>query len=469
MTVDERQRRAARPRKPSEAGGPPLVEPGVTFKVLTDHVTDIVLRPHVPLFWFIVFLVAVAATFMLVGAIAVLLDVGVGTFGSNIPNAWVFPIANYVWWIEIAVGGSLLSSILHVTNQSWRNSINRLAEAVTLAGISCAGLFPLIHMGRAWIFYWLLPYPNTLTIQPNFRSPLVWDVFGIGTYAIASVLFWYLDMVPDLGAMRDQARTRAEYVIYGVLALGWRGGSRHWRLHEKASLLLAGILTPLVFTVHTVVSFDFCITLLPGWHSTIFPPYFVDGAILAGISMVTMLSIAIRAHFGLKQIVTERHLVNLSKLILTTSVILAYVYVIEPFTAWYSGDPYEMYTVHARAVGPFAWTYWAFILLGLGAPQLLWWNKNRTSPRRLFIIAFLVVVGMWEERYMLMVTSLSRDFMPSSWANFAATAEDNALLYGSIGLFLLVFLLLMRMLPMVSLYSVKKLLPLSGPRGGVTE
>lgn len=469
MNVDERQRRASRPRKPSEMGVPPLVEPGVSFKGLTDHVTNIVLRPHVPLFWFIAFLIAVAATFMLVGAIGVLLDIGIGTFGSNIPNAWVFPIANYVWWIEIAVGGSLLSSILHVTNQGWRSSINRLAEAVTLAGISCAGLFPLIHMGRSWIFYWLLPYPNTLTIQPNFRSPLVWDVFGIGTYAIASVLFWYLDMVPDLGAMRDGARTRAEYVIYGVLALGWRGGSRHWRLHEKASLLLAGILTPLVFTVHTVVSFDFCITLLPGWHSTIFPPYFVDGAILAGISMVTMLSIAMRTHFGLKQIVTERHLVNLSKLILTTSVILCYVYVMEPFTAWYSGDPYEMYTVHARAAGPFAWTYWAFILLGLGVPQLLWWKKNRTSPRRLFIIAFLVVVGMWEERYMLMVTSLSRDFMPSSWANFAATAEDNALLYGSIGLFLLVFLLLIRILPMVSLYSVKQLLPFSKPGGGVVE
>lgn len=469
MRVDEKQRESARPQKPSERGGPPLIQPGVTFKGLTDHVTTIVLRPHVPLFWLITFLFALAGTCLLIGAIGVLLDVGIGTFGSNIPNAWVFPIANYVWWIEIAVGGSLLSSILHVANQSWRNSINRLAEAVTLAGIACAGLFPLLHMGRSWIFYWLLPYPNTMTVQPNFRSPLVWDVFGIGTYAIASVLFWYFDMVPDLAAMRDRARTSAEYVIYGVLALGWRGGSREWRLHEKGSLLLAGILTPLVFTVHTVVSFDFAITLLPGWHSTIFPPYFVDGAILAGISMVTMLSIAMRRHFDLKYIITERHLNNLSKLILTTSVILCYVYVIEPFTAWYSGDQFEMYTVHARAVGPFAWTYWAFILLGLGVPQLLWWKANRTNPRRLFIIAFLVIVGMWEERYMLMVTSLSRDFMPSSWANFAASAEDNALLYGSIGLFLLIFLLLIRLLPMVSLYSVKKLLPFSKPGGGVIE
>jgi molybdopterin-containing oxidoreductase family membrane subunit len=469
MNVDDRQRQAVRPQKPSEQGEFPLVLPGVTFKGLTEQITTSVLRPYVPLFWFLVFVVALAATFMLVGAIGVLLDVGIGTFGSNIPNAWVFPIANYVWWIEIAVGGSLLSSILHVTNQSWRSSINRLAEAVTLSGIACAGLFPLIHMGRSWIFYWLLPYPNTMTIQPNFRSPLVWDVFGLSTYGIASVLFWYFDMIPDLAALRDQARTRAEHAWYGVLALGWTGSSRQWRLQERASLLLAGILTPLVFTIHTVVSFDFCITLLPGWHSTIFPPYFVDGAILSGISMVTMLSISLRAHFGLHKIVTERHLNNLSKLILTTSVILCYVYVMEPFTAWYSGDPYEMYTVHARAVGPFAWTYWAFILLGLGVPQFLWWKKNRTTPKRLFIIAFLIVVGMWEERYMLMVTSLSRDFLPSSWANFAASAEDNALLYGSIGLFLLIAMFLVRMLPMVSLYNVKKLLPFSKPGGGVIE
>lgn len=469
MTLDEKQRQSVRAPRLSEAGRPPLVEPGVTFKGLTERVSSIVLQPHVPAFWVFVFLVALAALCMIVGAIAVLLDVGVGTMGINIPNAWVFAIADYVWWIEIAVGGSLLSSILHVTNQSWRNSINRLAEGVTLAGISCAGLFPLLHMGRSWLPYWLVPYPDTMIIQPNFRSPLVWDVFGIGTYAIASVLFWYLDLIPDLAAVRDQATSRLAYICYGVLALGWRGGSKHWRLHERASLLLAGILTPLVFTVHTVVSFDFCIALVPGWHSTIFPPYFVDGAILAGISMVTMLAIALRHHFKLRDIITERHLENLSKLMLATCVILAYVYVIEPFNAWYSGDQYEMYTVHNRAVGPFAWTYWAFVLLGLGVPQFLWWRVNRVTPRRLFVIALLVVIGMWEERYMLMVTSLGRDFLPSSWANFAATAEDNALLYGSIGLFLVAFLFLMRMLPMVSLYSVKKLLPFSKPGGGVVE
>jgi Ni/Fe-hydrogenase subunit HybB-like protein len=469
MTVDEKQRTATRPLLPGEAGEAPLVSPGVTFKALTEQVSGIVLKPHVPVFWFSVFVFAIAALCMMAGAIAFLLDVGVGTMGNNIPVAWAFPIANYVWWIEIAVGGSLLSSILHLCNQSWRNSINRLAEAVTLGGISCACLFPILHLGRAWIFYWTLPYPNTMIIQPQFRSPLVWDVFGIATYATASVLFWYLDMIPDLASLRDRAQSRASYVVYGVLALGWRGASRHWRLHEKASKLLAGILTPLVFTVHTVVSFDFAISLVPGWHSTIFPPYFVDGAILAGLSMVTMMAISLRAHFKLKHVITERHLNNLSKVILTADVILAYIYVWEPFTAWYSGDKYEMYTVHNRAVGTFAWTYWAFIVLGIGVPQLLWWKRNRTRPKRLFVITLLIVIGMWEERYMLMVTSLGRDFMPSSWANFVPTANDNALLYGSIGLFLTVFLFLIRTLPMVSMYEVRELLPFSKPGGGVIK
>lgn len=469
MTVQEKQRAAVRATKPGEEGQPPVVARGVTFESLTNQVADIVLRSRVPLFWFTVFAIAILALCLMAAAIAIAMDVGIGTMGNNIPVAWAFPIGNYVWWIEIAVGGSLLSSILRLLNQSWRNSINRLAESVTLGGIACAGLFPILHLGRAWILYWLLPYPNTMTIQPQFRSPLVWDVFGLVTYMTASVLFWYIDMIPDLASLRDRANSRIAYVCYGVLALGWRGASRHWRLHRKASILFAGILTPLVFTIHTVVSFDFAISLVPGWHSTIFPPYFVDGAILAGLSMVTAVAIALRANFDLQNLITERHLNNLGKIMLTTSVILGYIYVIEPFTAWYSGDPYEMYTVHNRAVGQFAWTYWAFVLLGLGVPQLLWWKKNRTQPTRLFIIAVLVVIGMWEERYMLMVTSLSRDFMPSSWANFAATAEDNALLYGSIGLFLTVVFLLIRLLPIVSIYEVRELLPFSKPGGGTVE
>jgi Ni/Fe-hydrogenase subunit HybB-like protein len=466
MRVEERQREAARPVRPGEDGDLPLLAPGVTFRSLTDRVVSNVLQPGVPLFWFWCFLVAIVALCMFVSAVAILLDVGIGTFGTNIPVAWVFPIANYVWWIEIAVGGSLLSSILHLANQGWRSSINRIAEAVTLSGITCAGFFPILHLGRSWIFYWTLPYPNTMLIQPNFRSPLIWDVFGIGTYLIASLLFWYLDMIPDLATLRDHATGRTSYFIYGLLSLGWCGASRHWRLHQKAGSLLAGILTPLVFTVHTVVSFDFCIALVPGWHSTFFPPYFVDGAIMAGISMVTMMSIWVRSSFRLEEFVTERHFNNLSKIILTTSVILAYIYVFEPFTSWYSGNQFEIYITHTRAAGNFAWTYWTFVVLGLGVPQLLWWKKNRTTPKRLFVIALLIVIGMWVERYMLMVTSLSRDYLPAYWANFAATAEDNALLYGSIGLFLTVFLLLIRTLPMIPIYEVRMLLPFSKPGGG---
>ena len=385
--------------------------------------------------------------------------------GNNIPVGWAFPIANYVWWIEIAVGGSLLSSILHLTNQNWRNSINRLAEAVTLSGICCAGIFPILHLGRAWIFYWTLPYPNTMTVEPNFRSPLIWDVFGIFTYAMASVLFWYLDMIPDLAAVRDRARSQRAYFLFGILALGWVGSSKQWRIQEKASLLLAGILTPLVFTVHTVVSLDFAVGLVPGWHSTIFPPYFVDGAVMAGISMVSLMAISLRAAFGLDNVITERHFDNLGKIILTTSIILIYVYVIDSFTAWYGGDPYEMYTVRYRALGTYAWTFWVFFTLGMCAPQLLWWKRNRTTPWRLLLIALGVVIGMWEERYMLMVVSLSRDFIPSAWGNFVATPLDNALLYGSIGLFLTVAFLLVRLLPMVSLHSVGELLPSTKSQG----
>jgi Ni/Fe-hydrogenase subunit HybB-like protein len=469
MTIDQKQRELARPLMPGEEGHAPLIAPGISFRSLTDQICSIVLSAKVPPFWFWAFLAATVASCVFAGAVAYLLDVGIGTMGNNIPNAWVFPIANYVWWIEIAVGGSLLSSILFLVNQSWRNSLNRFAEALTLSGIVCAGVFPLLHLGRMWIFYWLLPYPNTMIIQPNFRSPLVWDVFGLVTYGTASVLFWYMGLLPDLASLRDRARSPMAYRIYGVMALGWRGGSRHWRLQEKATVLFAGILTPLVFTIHTVVSFDFAISLVPGWYSTIFPPYFVDGAIEAGLSMVLVMAIPVRAAFGLKNLITERHLNNLAKLLITTSVILAYVYVFEPFTAWYGGDPYEMYTVHNRAAGPFAWVYWTFIVLGLAVPQLLWWKSNRTHPKRLFVIALLIVIGMWEERYMLMVTALGRDFMPSSWANFAATAEDNLLLYGSIGLFVMVFLLNIRTLPMISMYEVRKLLPLSKPGGGVVK
>src|SRR5579883_590746 len=467
MPIDEKERLQARIRRIG-AGDVVLVRPGVTSESLTSHIAGVILQPDVPLFWFTVFAAAAVAACVMAVGIAILMDVGIGTMGNNIPVAWVFPIANYVWWIEIAVGGSLLSSILRLLNQKWRNSINRIAEAVTLAGIMCASLYPVLHLGRAWIFYWTIPYPNTLTIQPNFRSPLIWDVFGIFTYAAASVLFWYLDMIPDLAAVRDRAENRIAYLIFGVLAFGWQGSSKQWRMQEKGSLLLAGILTPLVFTVHTVVSFDFAIALVPGWHSTIFPPYFVDGAILAGISMVSMITIALRSAFSFENIITDQHLNNLGKIILTTSVFLFYIYCFDSFTICYGGNSYEQYTDRFRVFGNYAWVFWTFVAFGIAAPQLLWWKRNRTDPRALFVISLLVVIGMWEERYMLMVVSLSHDFMPSAWANFAATAEDNALLYGSCGLFLAMVFLLVRLFPMVPLHSVRQLLP-HAQNGGAIE
>lgn len=469
MTVDEKQRLAARPVHAAEVGEPPVVAPGTTFKSVTDQITSIVLRRNVPKFWVWGFTVGVVALFMYIGAVAFLLSVGVGLFGIEIPVAWGFAITNFVWWIGIGHAGTLISAILLLLNQSWRNSINRFAEAMTIFAVACAGMFPLLHLGRPWLFYWLLPYPNTFVIQPQFRSPLVWDVFAVSTYATVSLLFWYLGMIPDFASIRDRSETRLGYWVYGILSFGWRGASKHWRLHETASTLLAGLATPLVLSVHTVVSFDFTIAILPGWHSTIFPPYFVAGAIYSGFAMVLVLAIPIRAAYGLQNLITERHLNNCAKLMLATGLVLAYTYAIEPFTAWYSGNPFEMYMVHNRATGPYAWSFWSVIAMNVAIPQLLWWRRNRTHTKILFLISLDVLIGMWLERYMIIVSSLHRDYLPSSWANFVATAEDNAILYGSIGLFVVLFFLFIRALPMISMFEVRELLPFSKPGGGTVK
>ncbi|HZT69440.1 MAG TPA: NrfD/PsrC family molybdoenzyme membrane anchor subunit [Terriglobia bacterium] len=469
MTVEEKQRQTARPQKPSDEGKPAVIAPGATFHGITSQITSIVLRKSVPPFWVWAFACGIAALFMFVGAVGYLLAAGVGLFGINIPVAWGFAITNFVWWIGIGHAGTLISAILLLLNQSWRNSINRFAEAMTIFAVACAGMFPLLHLGRPWLFFWLLPYPNTFVIQPQFRSPLVWDVFAVSTYATVSLLFWYLGMIPDFASIRDRAVSRVSYWTYGILSFGWRGASRHWRLHETASVLLAGLATPLVLSVHTVVSFDFTIAILPGWHSTIFPPYFVAGAIFSGFAMVLVLAIPIRSAYGLKNLITERHLDNCAKLMLATGLVLAYTYAIEPFTSWYSGNTYEMYVVHARAVGPYAWSYWAVIMMNVIVPQLLWWKSNRTHTVRLFLISMDVLIGMWLERYMIIVGSLNRDFLPSSWERFVATAVDNAILYGSVGLFVVLFFLFLRTLPMISMYEVRELLPFSRPGGGTVK
>ena len=464
MTVAEQQRHANRAPDPDVSA--PVIAPSQTFGTVTTQISSVILSRKTPIPWWAAFAFALFLVGGFTVAVTWVFARGVGIWGIEIPVAWGFAITNFVWWIGIGHAGTLISAFLLLLNQSWRSSINRFAEAMTIFAVMCAGMFPLLHLGRPWVFYWLLPYPNTMTIQPQFRSPLVWDVFAVCTYFTVSLLFWYLGMIPDLATLRDRSKSRFAYAVYGVLAWGWRGSNRHWRLHETASLLLAGLATPLVLSVHTVVSFDFTIAILPGWHSTIFPPYFVAGAIFSGFAMVLVLAIPIRAVYGLHNLLTERHLNNCAKLMLATGLIVAYTYLIEPFTAWYGGDQFEMYMVHNRAVGPYAWAYWSVIFCNVAVPQLLWFRKMRVSPKPLFWISIAILYGMWLERYMIIITALHRDFVPSSWSNFIATAWDNITLYGSIGVFLLLFMLFIRFLPMISMYEVKTLLPFSRPDGG---
>ena len=467
MRVVEKQRHVQRELEPGNIY--PVIGASQTFGTITDQISSIVLTRRTPRAWLIVFAIGFIAVVNLGIAITWLLAKGVGIWGINIPTAWGFAITNFVWWIGIGHAGTLISAILLLLRQSWRNSINRFAEAMTLFAVACAGLFPLLHLGRVWIFYWLFPYPNTMTAQPQFRSPLVWDVFAVSTYGTVSLLFWYIGMIPDLATLRDEAKTKLKYIVYGVLAMGWRGASKHWRYHQMACLILAGLATPLVLSVHTVVSFDFTIAILPGWHSTIFPPYFVAGAIYSGFAMVLVLCIPLRRIYGLHNLITERHLNNCAKLMLATGLVLAYAYAIEPFTAWYSGNTYEMAVVHNRAVGPVAWSYWAVLSCNVFIPQLLWFHKFRVNPKPLFAISLVVLIGMWLERYMIIISSLDRDFVPSSWSNFIATGWDNATLYGSIGFFIVLFLLFVRFLPMISMSEVRELIPMSAPDGGTLK
>jgi Ni/Fe-hydrogenase subunit HybB-like protein len=466
MTVEELQRQSGRELDPDNPL--PVITPSATFETVSEQISSIVLTRKTPLFWWCMFGFGVLLLLVFGVCVTYLLGKGVGIWGVNIPVAWGFAITNFVWWIGIGHAGTLISAILLLLNQPWRNSINRFAEAMTLFAVACAGLFPLFHLGRPWLFYWLLPYPNTMTVQPQFRSPLVWDVFAVSTYATVSLLFWYLGMIPDLATLRDRS-TGFRYGFYGVLSLGWRGSSRHWKWQQSASLLLAGLATPLVLSVHTVVSFDFTIAIVPGWHSTIFPPYFVAGAIYSGFAMVLVLCIPLRSVYGLKNVITERHLNNCAKLMLTTGLILAYTYCIEPFNAWYSGNEFEMSLVRNRAYGPQSWSFWVVILCNVLIPQALWWYKVRVNPKLLFAVSMVILYGMWLERYMIIVTSLDRDYVPSSWSNFIATFWDNATLYGSVGLFITLFMLFVRFLPMISMAEVRELLPFSKPGGGTEK
>jgi molybdopterin-containing oxidoreductase family membrane subunit len=393
-------------------------------------------------------------------SIAKLLFTGIGIWGNNVPVGWAFDIINFVWWIGIGHAGTLISAILLLFRQQWRTSINRFAEAMTLFAVMCAAMFPLLHTGRPWLAaYWLFPIPNTMELWPQFRSPLIWDVFAVSTYGSVSALFWYTGLVPDMATLRDRATTRAGKVIYGMLALGWRGSARHWQRYEMAYLLLAGISTPLVLSVHSVVSFDFAVSVLPGWHATIFPPYFVAGAIYSGFAMVLTLAVPLRKFYGMEDFITMRHIHNMTKVMLVTGMIVAYGYANEAFFAWYSANEYEQYMMANRMGGPYAVFYWSLIAINAVMIQLFWFRKVRDNVALLFFLSLLVNVGMWLERFIIIVTSLHRDFLPSSWDMYAPTRWDFGIFTGTIGLFLVLFLLFVRFLPAVAMFEMRTIVP----------
>ena len=439
----------------------PLIEPGHTFESVTQKISQVVLGGRHPLPWFIWLGIGFIGLNMLMVSIGYLLVTGVGIWGTNIPVGWAFPIINFVWWIGIGHAGTLISAILLLLNQGWRTSINRFAEAMTLFAVACAAIFPLIHTGRPWLAaYWLFPYPNTMGIWPQFRSPLIWDVFAVSTYGTVSLLFWYTGLIPDLATLRDRAKSKGLARIFGIFALGWRGSARHWQRYEKAYLLLAGMSTPLVLSVHTVVSFDFSVGIIPGWHATIFPPYFVAGAIYAGFAMVLTLSIPLRKWYHVEDFITMRHLENMAKVTLVTGLIVVYGYAMELFYGWYSANQYEQFMIYNRTLGgPYAWTYWMLIFCNGIVPQSLWIKRLRTNTTWLFIMSLIVSVGMWLERFVIIVTSLHRDFLPSSWDMYYPTFWDYSTFFGTVGMFILLFFLFVRVLPMISIFEMRTLVP----------
>lgn len=437
----------------------PILEPGHTFASVTDQISSITLRRRTTIGWFLGFGLTGMLAMLLVATIGGLVVRGIGLWGPNNPVGWGFDIINFVWWIGIGHAGTLISAILLLLRQPWRTSINRFAEAMTLFAVMSAGIYPLMHTGRPWFAYWLTPYPNNMGLWPQFRSPLVWDVFAISTYATVSALFWYVGLIPDLGTLRDRAKSLVWKKVYGMLAMGWRGSALHWHRYETAYLLLAGLATPLVLSVHTVVSFDFATSVIPGWHSTIFPPYFVAGAIYAGFAMVLILAIPVRRIFNLQGFITMRHLENMAKVMLATGLIVAYGYLLEVFYAWYSGNVYEQYMIVNRMKGPYAPMYWMLILCNIIVPQFLWVKKIRTNTIALFIISLVVSVGMWLERFVIIVVSLHRDYLPSSWGMYHGKPADYTMFLGTIGLFLCMIFLFVRFLPIISIFEMRTLLP----------
>ncbi len=441
----------------------PLVGGAPRLSDVTETVAAVVERKPSPL-WYLALMISGGMAAIGIFAILYTAFTGIGVWGNNQPIGWAWDITNFVFWIGIGHAGTLISAILFLFRQKWRTAINRAAEAMTIFAVICALIFPIIHTGRPWLaIYWLLPLPNQMEMWVNFRSPLLWDVFAVSTYFTVSLMFWFVGLVPDLATLRNRAKSKLPKMLLTFFSLGWTGANRHWHRYEKAYLILAGLSTPLVLSVHTIVSFDFAVSLLPGWHTTIFPPYFVAGAIFSGFAMVLTLMIIARKTLGLEDYFTIKHVDNMNKILMATGMMVGYAYGIEFFIAWYSGNPYERFVFINRALGPYSWAYWTMITCNVLVPQLFWSSKLRRNLLVTWVISIFVNIGMWFERFVIIATSLHRDFLPSSWGYFIPTWIDVSIFVGTIGIFLSLFLLFAKFLPVLAISEVKGILPGAQP------
>ena len=454
------------------AAGPPVMPPdetlaiigsGYNLETVTAKIANVVFKEPVKPGYLLFLTVAVFFLAMMLVSILGVILMGIGLWGNNIPVAWAWDIINFVWWIGIGHAGTLISAILLLLHQNWRTSINRFAEAMTIFAVLCAAMYPAMHIGRHQVFYWLMPLPNSMGLYPQFRSPLEWDFFAVSTYATVSILFWYVGLIPDLATMRDRAKSRIGKVLYGMFCLGWRGSAKHWHRYMALYVILAGISTPLVLSVHSTISFDFAVGIIPGWHTTIFPPYFVAGALVGGFAMVLILAIPLRALYGLKDLITMRHLENCAKVMLASALVVGYGYAMELFISWYSADTYEKYNAFVTRLqlfgpgaGTYAWTYYALIFCNCVAPQVLWFRKIRTNTLWLFAISVILSYGMWLERWVIISLSLTRDFLPSSWGFYSPSWWDLALYAGTFGFFFTLFLLFVRFVPVIAIAELRE-------------
>ncbi len=435
----------------------PLIPRDLTHAQLTDRVVGLLEQPA-PKPWRWAFAVSAALTLLLMAMLGVLFQAGVGIFGLNIPVAWGFPIVNTIWWIGIAHAGTLISAVLLLTRQPWRASINRLAEAMAMFAIVCAGLYPIIHLGRPWFAHYLLPYPNTMDLWPQWRSPLVWDFFAIGTYLVFTFCFLYLSLLPDFATLRDRARRRVAQLFYGVLALGWRNSVAHWANYEQANRVFAILAAPIVVSVTGIISLDLAISIVPGFHFTIFPPYFVAGALFSGFATVALLAILMRSLFGLRDLITRRHLDYLGRMMLVFALVVDYAYSQEIFVAWYSGEDYYRTVYLDRWTGPYAPVWWGMIFCNVVLVQLLWFQRIRRSPLALFALAVTSNLGMWLERFQIVFTSTHADYMPSAWDTVWPTLSDWLVYAGTLGLFSFLLLAFIRLAPLISLHDMRSAL-----------